>query len=85
MASRNAERFLERGWVDPSYLATLSPDAVPSVSAFPPDLRSCLLQPHQELLAEPDPWQARNLARERARTVPEAGHPASCTPGALDP
>jgi Domain of unknown function (DUF4173) len=84
VASRNAERYRELGRVDVSYLEALSPDAIPSLAAFPPSLRACLLQPHRDLLAEPDPWPAWNLARDRARTVLE-GQAVSCTPGAFNP
>jgi hypothetical protein len=73
VASRNVARFAETGRVDLSYLAELSPDAVPSLSALPPTLRACVLEEHTELLADPDYWPAWNLGRARARTVLE--HP----------
>jgi hypothetical protein len=73
VASRNVARFAETGRVDLSYLAELSPDAVPSLSALPSTLRACVLEEHTELLADPDYWPAWNLGRARARTVLE--HP----------
>ena len=69
VAARNVARFEETGRVDLSYLAGLSPDAVPALAALPPQLRACALERHGELLGQPDSWPAWNLGRERARVV----------------
>jgi hypothetical protein len=79
VAIRNVERFTETGRIDLSYLAGLSPDAVPSLSELPPALRACVLDEHTELLTEPDSWPAWNLARGRARTVLEQTAEAPCS------
>jgi Domain of unknown function (DUF4173) len=71
VGTRNVERFAETGRVDLSYLAGLSPDAVPSLSGLPAPLRACVLQDDAELLAEPDSWPAWNVGRARARAVLE--------------
>jgi hypothetical protein len=78
VAARNVERFAETDRIDLSYLAGLSPDAVPSLSALPPALRECALAPHRDLLDEPDAWPAWNLGRARARALLERTPPAPC-------
>lgn len=80
VAVQNVERYAETDRIDLLYLAGLSPDAVPALSALPGPQRACALEPHLELLEEPDPWPAWNLARARARAQLERTPPATCFP-----
>jgi hypothetical protein len=56
--------------IDLDYLATLSPDAVPALSALNQPERDCVLgRIELRLRDQPDDWRGWNLGRERARTV----------------
>jgi hypothetical protein len=80
VAARNVERYAETDKIDVFYLAVLSPDAVPSLSALPLAKRECALAPHRELLDEPEAWPAWNLGRARARAELERTPPVPCFP-----
>jgi hypothetical protein len=54
--------------VDLLYLGTLSPDAVPALTALDPGQRQCVLARIRAGM-EPDDWRGWNLGRERARDV----------------
>jgi hypothetical protein len=76
IAERNVERFERTGKIDVSYLAGLSPDAVPALARLPEPERSCSLVSLRHELGEPDSLWALNFARETARetlsTTPES-------------
>jgi hypothetical protein len=76
IAERNVERFERTGKVDVSYLAGLSPDAVPALARLPEPERSCALVSLRHELMEPDSLWALNFARDTARetlsTTPES-------------
>ena len=76
IAERNVERFERTGKVDISYLAGLSPDAVPALARLPEPERSCALVSLRYELIEPDSLWALNFARDTARetlsTTPES-------------
>jgi hypothetical protein len=78
VAARNVERFEETERIDLTYLAGLSADAVPALSALPAPVRACALAAHQDLLDQPDAWPAWNLGRARARAELERRPPAPC-------
>lgn len=78
VATRNVERFAEIGRVDLPYLAGLSPDAVPALSALPPRVRACVLHEHARLRGDRDSWLAWNLGRARARAVLERATEVPC-------
>ena len=69
IAERNVERFERTGKIDVSYLAGLSPDAVPALARLPEPERSCALVGLRHELAEPDSMWALNLSRDSAREV----------------
>jgi Domain of unknown function (DUF4173) len=77
IAERNVDRFERTGKIDVSYLAGLSPDAVPALARLPEPERSCALVGLRHELAEPDSLWALNLSRDDAREVlnnsPESG------------
>lgn len=73
IVNRNVARALNGAELDTAYLASLSPDAVPSLAdaavAAPPALRQRLddvLACHARALAEPRGWQGWSLGRWRA-------------------
>ncbi|PZG17478.1 DUF4173 domain-containing protein [Micromonospora craterilacus] len=68
-ARRNVARYAETGRIDAWYLRALSADATPALASLPDPVRRCTLSWIADDLAEPDPWYAWNLGRERARTV----------------
>jgi hypothetical protein len=68
-AERNVQRYRETGRIDLYYLAALSADATPALSALPFEERRCALSKITKKLADPDPWYGWNLARDRAREV----------------
>jgi hypothetical protein len=84
VAARNVQRYFAADFaadrIDVSYLAGLSADAVPALTALPGPQRACALEPHLELFEEPDSWPAWNLARARARAELERTPPAPCFP-----
>lgn len=67
IARRNVDRYERTGKIDVSYLATLSPDAVPVLVELPEPLRSCVLSGHGERLAEDDSLPSFNFSRAQAR------------------
>ncbi len=69
VARHNVHRWQETGRIDPAYLSGLSADALPALNGLPEPMRSCLLAPYAQRLAEPDPWYAWNRGRARARSV----------------
>ena len=69
IAERNVERFDRTGKIDVSYLAGLSPDAVPVLARLPEPERSCALVGLRQELAEPDSVWALNFSRDTAREV----------------
>lgn len=68
-ARRNIARYKETGKIDAWYLRALSADATPALAALPDPVRRCTLSWIADDLAEPDPWYAWNLGRDRARRV----------------
>ncbi|MDG4796308.1 DUF4153 domain-containing protein [Micromonospora sp. WMMD1082] len=68
-ARRNVARYEQTGRIDAWYLRALSADATPALSTLPDPVRRCTLSWIADDLAEPDPWYAWNLGRERARRV----------------
>ncbi|RIV38034.1 DUF4153 domain-containing protein [Micromonospora radicis] len=68
-AQRNVARYQETGRIDAWYLRALSADATPALAALPDPVRRCTLSWIADDLAEPDPWYAWNLGRDRARAV----------------
>jgi hypothetical protein len=70
IASRNVDRFARTGQLDPSYLSSLSADAVPALLQLPQKVRSCVLQRQAASLQEiEDHWYDGNLARRHARAL----------------
>ncbi|MFG3682445.1 DUF4153 domain-containing protein [Micromonospora chalcea] len=84
VARRNALRYEQTGKIDAWYLRALSADATPSLAKLPDPVRRCTLSWIADDLAEPDPWYAWNLGRQRARKAleevgPQAvGGPKDC-------
>ena len=68
-AERNVQRYQQTGRIDLYYLAALSADATPALSALPFEERRCALSKIVKKLADPDPWYGWNIARDRAREV----------------
>ncbi|MFV2101284.1 DUF4153 domain-containing protein [Micromonospora sp. LOL_024] len=68
-ARRNVARYEQTGRIDAWYLRALSADATSALGALPDPVRRCTLSWIADDLAEPDPWYAWNLGRQRARTV----------------
>lgn len=68
-ASRNITRYQKTGKIDAWYLRALSADATPALAGLPDPVRRCTLSMIADDLAEPDPWYAWNLGRDRARKV----------------
>ncbi|GIJ21131.1 DUF4153 domain-containing protein [Micromonospora lutea] len=68
-ARRNIARYEQTGRIDAWYLRALSADATPALSTLPDPVRRCTLSWIADDLAEPDPWPAWNLGRQRAREV----------------
>ncbi|MEV4713193.1 DUF4173 domain-containing protein [Micromonospora sp. NPDC049374] len=68
-ARRNVARYEQTGRIDAWYLRALSADATPALSTLPDPVRRCTLSWIADDLAEPDPWHAWNLGRQRAREV----------------
>jgi uncharacterized protein DUF4153 len=67
-----AERNLamDRSRLDLAYLSTLSPDAVPALTALAPADRACVLgELSGKLARSPDVWRQWNLGRARARDI----------------
>jgi hypothetical protein len=79
IAERNVERFERTGKIDVSYLAGLSPDAVPALARLPEPERSCALVRLRYELREPDSLWAFNFARDSAREI-LSNTPESATP-----
>jgi len=69
IAEHNVERFERTGRIDVSYLAGLSPDAVPALATLPEPERTCALAALRYELAEPTGIWALNFARDAARKV----------------
>ncbi|GAA1509956.1 hypothetical protein GCM10009677_48550 [Sphaerisporangium rubeum] len=67
--------------LDQDYLGDLGPEAVPVLDRLPEPARSCVLRDVVSVnrLDHPDPWNAWNLARVRAREVLER-HPVLARP-----
>ncbi|WP_174533282.1 DUF4153 domain-containing protein [Micromonospora chalcea] len=84
VARRNTLRYEQTGKIDAWYLRALSADATPSLAKLPDPVRRCTLSWIADDLAEPDPWYAWNLGRQRARKAlekvgPQAvGGPKDC-------
>ncbi|MGI5211410.1 DUF4153 domain-containing protein [Plantactinospora sp. CA-290183] len=69
VARRNIARYQETGRIDAWYLRALSADATPALAKLPDPVRRCTLSWIADELEEPDPWNAWNLGRVRARNV----------------
>jgi hypothetical protein len=70
IAARNVDRYERTGQLDPSYLASLSADAVPALLRLPQKERSCVLQRQAARLQQvQDHWYDGNLARRHARAL----------------
>ena len=69
IAEKNVERFSRTGQIDLSYLAGLSPDAVPELMGLPEPERSCVLVRLGEQLADPAAAWSWNIARVQAQKV----------------
>ncbi|MFI7333227.1 DUF4153 domain-containing protein [Micromonospora aurantiaca (nom. illeg.)] len=84
VARRNTLRYEQTGKIDAWYLRALSADATPALAKLPDPVRRCTLSWIADDLAEPDPWYAWNLGRQRARKAldevgPKAiGGPKDC-------
>ncbi|MBU8859054.1 MULTISPECIES: DUF4153 domain-containing protein [unclassified Micromonospora] len=84
VARRNTLRYEQTGKIDAWYLRALSADATPALVKLPDSVRRCTLSWIADDLAEPDPWYAWNLGRQRARKAleevgPQAvGGPKDC-------
>ncbi|MDG4749568.1 DUF4173 domain-containing protein [Micromonospora sp. WMMD718] len=84
VARRNTLRYEQTGKIDAWYLRALSADATPALAKLPDPVRRCTLSWIADDLAEPDPWYAWNLGRQRARKAldevgPQAiGGPKDC-------
>lgn len=84
VARRNTLRYEQTGKIDAWYLRALSADATPALVKLPDPVRRCTLSWIADDLAEPDPWYAWNLGRQRARKAleevgPQAvGGPKDC-------
>lgn len=76
VAQRNVERFAETGRLDPTYLASLSDDAVPALDELPIAVQRCLLAPADR----DDDWLEWNLGRHRAGdlTLSEGARDGGC-------
>jgi hypothetical protein len=68
IGERNTGRYFRTGKIDVSYLASLSPDAVPQLIRLPEPLRSCALASMETSLANESFW-SWNLARQDARRL----------------
>jgi hypothetical protein len=71
IGERNISRYFRTGKIDVSYLASLSPDAVPQLIRLPEPLRSCALASMKTRLANEAFW-SWNLARQDARRLLES-------------
>ncbi|MCZ7473416.1 DUF4153 domain-containing protein [Micromonospora sp. WMMC273] len=84
VARRNTLRYEQTGKIDAWYLRALSADATPALAKLPDPVRRCTLSWIADDLAEPDPWYAWNLGRQRAHKAldevgPQAiGGPKDC-------
>lgn len=84
VARRNTLRYEQTGKIDAWYLRALSADATPALAKLPDPVRRCTLSWIADDLAEPDPWYAWNLGRQRARKALEevgpkaVGGPKDC-------
>ncbi|MFC0098564.1 DUF4153 domain-containing protein [Micromonospora marina] len=84
VARRNTLRYEQTGKIDAWYLRALSADATPALVKLPDPVRRCTLSWIADDLAEPDPWYAWNLGRQRARKALEevgpkaVGGPKDC-------
>jgi hypothetical protein len=76
-ARRNIARYEDTGKIDAWYLRALSADATPALATLPDAVRRCTLSWIVHDLAQPDPWYAWNLGRERARATLERIGPAA--------
>jgi hypothetical protein len=65
IARRNIERYESTGKIDLTYLAELSPDAVPTLAGNP--ATACLVHQILNRTADDSFW-ALNLSREQAQT-----------------
>lgn len=85
IAQSQVERYQRTGALDVSYLAGLSPDAVPALDRLPEPLRSCVLSQLVERtgLDRDQPWTRWSWGRHRAEQV-LAARPVP-TPFALGP
>ncbi|MFJ5541330.1 DUF4153 domain-containing protein [Micromonospora chalcea] len=77
VARRNTLRYEQTGKIDAWYLRALSADATPTLAKLPDPVRRCTLSWIADDLAEPDPWYAWNLGRQRARKALEEAGPAA--------
>jgi hypothetical protein len=82
IAEHNVSRYERTQRIDLSYLASLSPDAVPALDRLPAGLRACALRlVAEEVRSTPDRWYDLNLARVQARRLisddPAHGCPAA--------
>ena len=77
VARRNTLRYEQTGKIDAWYLRALSADATPSLAKLPDPVRRCTLSWIADDLAEPDPWYAWNLGRQRARKALEEVGPGA--------
>ena len=69
IAAHNAERFEASGKLDRDYAASLSADAIPTLTRLPGDVAGCVLDAQRDRLADADGWPELNLGRERARSA----------------
>lgn len=70
VAERNVGRHARTGKIGLGYLrSSMSADAVEALLRLPEPVRTCVLQPLTERLAEEELWFAFNLGRARARTL----------------
>jgi len=70
IAEQNIIRYERTGQIDTSYLADLSPDAIPAlVRLSGTSSGRCVLEEVASGLAEPDDWKEWNYGRWRARQV----------------
>lgn len=74
IATRNVDRFERTGKLDRHYLGRLSEDALPVLVGLPEPERACVLgmMDARRNLRSPEPWNAWNVSRARARDLLEA-------------
>lgn len=64
-----AQRYRDTGKIDTQYVASLSADAISSLSSLPAETRACWLDRRNEFFKDDDSITAWNLARSRARAA----------------